>query len=279
MSRRSTRLLYTNTTYFTGFTEMDSPTVKVKRGSQCSVQGGKYEQKVHDVVSQCLLQDSDRNISFNTQLSSQLGGSTAVNDLQCNFNETNDIGIEIKKNGSPDYTHCKMFYDDNEPVQKWRAAYNAKSKVPEACKKIYDNLLQNTCLFNNEKTPFMERDLTLTEWNHIKKSTDKWNDVYVPVPSNTIQSLYKTKGCQYIQVEKHGLYHLGEDICGFGVPEFQVEQRIRIRIKVHHSKNAKGFCALSVMAAAQPVSLKKLVPSPYSLDNVQKLPPKLLFTV
>jgi hypothetical protein len=56
------------------------------------------------------------------------------------------------------------------------------------------------------------------------------------------------------------------------VPYFKCEQRIRIRIKVHSRSGAGGFASLSITAAAQPVNLKNIAASPYSLDALEKVP-------
>lgn len=77
----------------------------------------------------------------------------------------------------------------------------------------------------------------------------------------------------YIQIsDGYGLYHYLNDICGFGVPLFQIKQQLRIRTKIHTKKNKKGFCSLSVTIACYPKKIKDLVPSIYSLDDKTKLP-------
>jgi hypothetical protein len=73
------------------------------------------------------------------------------------------------------------------------------------------------------------------------------------------------------------LYHLGNDICGFNVPEFICEQQLRIRTKIHTKKNTKGFCKLSVTVACQPINIKKLIKSNYNLDNINLLPKNLIY--
>ena len=119
-----------------------------------------------------------------------------------------------------------------------------------------------------------QRDKIL-QW---KKKTNKWDDIYIDIPSDTITKLYQAKKCNYIQISDGcGLYHLGNDICGFDVPLFKIEQQIRIRTKIHTKKNKKGFCNLSVTVACQPKNIKELIPSKYSLDNKDKLPPILIF--
>ena len=89
--------------------------------------------------------------------------------------------------------------------------------------------------------------------------------------------LYGEKNCSYIQISEKGLYHLGNDICDFKVPAFICEQRLRIRTKIHKKKNKKGFCKLSVTIACQPINIKNLINSKYSLDNPMKLPLNLSY--
>jgi hypothetical protein len=78
-------------------------------------------------------------------------------------------------------------------------------------------------------------------------------------------------------VSDKGLYYLENDVCCFNVPEFICEQQLRIRIKVHKTKNNKGFSQLSVTISCQPKNINKLVNSDYSLDNRMKLPNNLVY--
>jgi hypothetical protein len=85
--------------------------------------------------------------------------------------------------------------------------------------------------------------------------------------------LYKAKGCSYVQIsDGYGLYHLGNDVCNFDVPLFNIEQRLRIRTKIHTRKDKKGFCKLSITIACQPKDIKTIPQSKYSLDDKDKLP-------
>jgi hypothetical protein len=124
----------------------------------------------------------------------------------------------------------------------------------------------------------LERKLTYEDWKTIKHANPEFKDHYLVCPPDTIANLYKEKHCQYIQVLGKGLYHTGEDVCGFGVPIFQCEQRIRIRCKVHKEKGADGFASLSVTAAAQPSksNMPDLPKSPFSLDSVPTMPTQLV---
>jgi hypothetical protein len=232
-----------------------------KKGAGCSKSGLKYEVKVHEIVSKVTLDGE----LFNSQLSSELGGSSSRNDLCC----INNIGIEIKKYNTPDWMQCSLKYTD-----RWRGS--DKCKIPKESRDIFDELLLNINLFGGKIPPFINEKITYEKWCEIKQESSTWNDVYINIPDTTITNLYKNKGCQYIQISEYGLYHLGCDIYNFDVPKFIVEQQIRIRIKVHSTKNKNGFCSLSVTAACQPKNIKNLTKSLYSLDDINKLPTSLM---
>lgn len=243
---------------------------KNRKGSQCSISGNAYENTIYQIVKNCTINGK----SFNTQRKEELAGSSSKNDIECDYNTTKDIGIEIKKCNTPDWMQCSIKYNDN--TKKWEGSNNCK--IPDACKTIFENLINTKNLYDGHVPPFMERSITHEEWITIKKGTNKWDDIYFDIPSDTIATLYKSKGCKYIQISNcYGLYHLGEDICNFNVPYFNIEQQLRIRTKIHSTKNKKGFCSLSVTVAAQPKQMKRLPPSTYSLDNKSNLPLCLLY--
>lgn len=55
---------------------------------------------------------------------------------------------------------------------------------------------------------------------NIKNETNDFNDMYIHCSNDIIKKLYSEKKCNYIQISEKGLYHLGNDICNFNVPEF-----------------------------------------------------------
>lgn len=250
-------------------TTMENVT-KTKKGTQCSVSGGKYERQIHSVLIHCKLDDQP----FSTQSEKELGGSTATNDLVCNYKAPNDIGIEAKICNTPDWMQCSIKY--NTETSQWEGS--ERGKIPPHSRLLFNELLNNVSLFQGQVPPFVSRKMTYEEWKTIKKESNTWNDHYIPIPNNTIQKMYAAKGCQYIQISDYGLYHLGEDVCGFQVPEFTIDQQLRIRIKIHSTSDKGGFCHLSITAACQPIKIKNLTKSPYSLDDSQKLPSNLLYS-
>jgi len=243
---------------------------KKPRGSRCSTEGKKYEYVIHDIVSRCTI---NGKIPFNTQLKEDLAGSSAENDIVCNFIQQNDVPIEIKKMNTPDWMQCSLLY--NTELNKWTGS--SKNKIPNAAKHIFENLIASSNLFNGKIPPFMTINITHEEWLRIKSETTDFNDTYMDCPNDTIANLYAEKGCKYIQISNKGLYHLGDDICNFQVPLFDCEQELRIRTKIHSRSNSKGFCCLSVTIACKPRNIKNLQPSTYSLDNIQMLPNNLTY--
>lgn len=243
----------------------------VEKGSGCSISGKKYELEVYNIVQKCKL----HGITFNTQLEDELGGCSSKNDIECNMNsqDRRDISIEIKKSTTPDWMQCSLKYDTIN--NKWIGT--SKNKIPEASKKVFEDLISTITLFNGNIPPFMIKDITHEEWIKIKDETTDYNDSYIDCPNDTIMKLYREKGCSYIQISDKGLYHLGSDICDFNVPMFICEQRLRVRTKIHQRKNTKGFCKLSVTIACQPKNIHNLVNSQYSLDSITKLPNILIY--
>jgi hypothetical protein len=240
-----------------------------KKGLVCSISGKKYEFEVYNVVKKIKLNGN----MFNTQNEYELGGCSSKNDIECNMNSLRDVSIEIKKLKTPDWMQCSLKYDNTN--NKWLGS--PKNKIPEASKKVVEDLISTTTLFNGNIPPFMLKDITHEEWKKIKNETTDFNDIYIDCPSDTIMKLYSGKGCSYIQISDKGLYHLGNDICDFKVPPFICEQRLRIRTKIHERKNKKGFCKLSVTIACQPKNINNLVNSEYSLDNKMTLPINLIY--
>lgn len=236
-------------------------------GRKCAENGKQYEKRVWSIASKCYFKN---NQSFCVEKST--ASFTNEIDLLCNSQKNEKIGIEIKKARAPDWQQCKLKYDKN--LRKWIPSVKNKKTFH----KLFEELLSNCNLYNGAIPPFIESSITHQEWNKIKRNTNQWNDIYIDIPDDTIQKMYQYKGCHYIQIGNgFGLYHLGEDICGFNVPEFLVPQQIRIRTKVHTRCNKKGFCSLSVMAACQPKNINLLQKSNFSLDDNTKLPQNLFF--
>jgi len=236
-------------------------------GSGCSVSGKNYEVKIAKTCK--TVRSPYIDMAFNTQDLSTLGGCGADIDIKLNWRTESDIGVEAKR-PTPDWMQMKLV-KNKEGV--WVGVEGGK--IPPVSKTVFETIIGAANLFGGKTPTFLERPVTHSEWTAIKKETPEFKDHYISCGTNTISQLYKAKGCQYIQVDGKGLYHTGEDTCEFDVPYFECPQQIRIRLKVHTRSNKKGVMCLSVMAAAQPIKLKDLKESSFSLDAEAKLPKNL----
>jgi len=249
----------------------------IARGTNCSKEGKKYEMTIFNIAKMCRIIDErgGTNRAFNTQSSTELGGCNSRNDIECNFMGNGDVPIEIKKANTPDWMQCSIKYDTISG--KWRGS--DKNKIPDRSKQLFESLIDAIPIFNGKIPPFISKKVTHIEWLDIKKGTRDYDDMYLSCPDDTIKRLYSEKGCRYIQISGKGLFHLGEDVCGFDVPEFICSQKLRVRTKIHSRSDAHGFCSISVTVACQPIDIKKMVPSNYSLDTIETLPSNLMYII
>lgn len=136
------------------------------KGSQCSISGNNYEKQIYNVVKNCNINDKP----FNTQNVENLGRSSCQNDMNCNFKNIEDIGIEIKKHNTPDWMQCSIKYDINS--NKWKIS---KGKNPKECGEIFMELISNLWLYDGDIPPFIINPITYDEWIQIKNKTKPIN--------------------------------------------------------------------------------------------------------
>lgn len=212
----------------------------IKKGSNCSKSGKKYENEVYTII---------KNSPF---VIGQGGGSSHAPDINC----VDDKSIEVKKASAPDW---------GQTVLKWKNdSWFSKSE-------LFNKYLNK---LNMKHPPFLQNNMIYEEWLKIKS---EYKDEYIDIDDNAINEYYRKKGTYYIQIsDGYGLYHLGDDVFNLGVPKFEIKQRMRVRVKVHSRSNNNGYAKLSVTGALQPINLNQLMKSPYSLDNMDKLPSNLL---
>ena len=239
-----------------------APAPAVARGSRCSVSGRRYETHVWNIVQRCA--DVSGWVPLAGDGARLGGGSSHAHDLQIAWRGQR-VPIELKRSFKvPDWGQAILERRDDG---RW--AVKKDNPVIQSALDVWQQDAGEDVLWDGRTPSFLDNDITHATWLNEKHA---FKDAYLDVDSKAIADYYADKGVAYIQVGRGaGLYHTGEDVCGFGVPEFVCEQRIRIRIKVHTRKNKAGHCRLSVTAALQPARL--LPDSPYSLDSTATLPP------
>jgi hypothetical protein len=248
--------------------ELDDTAFRIlPRGSGASINGKAYENMVLRTVRKLYHNDDPFCVETET------AGSSGNHDILCTFNNES-IPIEVKIYNAPDWKQLSI----TPTGETWRAKLNRDREFA----KLFENLIEGEPIFDGKIPPVIKRNMTQSEWHAYKdKKKPRFDDWYKPCHPTFISEVYKAVGCYYIQISDYGLYHTGEDVCGFNVPLFSCKSQIRVRVKIHSScikqGPRQGYVSASVMCAAQPVdsSLRDLEKSPYSLDDVKKAPTHL----
>jgi hypothetical protein len=207
----------------------------VSRGKNCLKNGVQYEKTCLDVLNRLLY----NNIPIKAN---NTAGSKNEVDIVCTVGEQ-VFGVEIKNKGA--------FEGGSKKLVETERGMGIKDEC------IHKYVIGDNTLYNG-------RMFSKNEIDHFK------TDLYIDALPRTISEYYFKKGSQYIQIEKLGLYHTGEDLLNLGVPLFTCENtRLRIRSTKHRYTD---------ITAALQFDRKKIVQSPYSIDGTGELPPSLKIT-
>jgi hypothetical protein len=241
--------------------DIENLLITVAARGKCAANGEKYEQDTLNVCQKIKFKGHSEPLT----LKKSTAGSSAGIDLIITHGN-NEIGIECKKK-FVEGMQMSLRYDKINRI--WKSGN--KNKIPYVAKELFEKNIAETNLFNSKIPIFMNKNITHDEWLCVKKNSSDFSDHRIPCSNDLISKMYYAKGCQYIQIGSHGLYHTFQDVCGFGVPYFTCESSIRIRTKIHARKNKQGYMAASVTSSVVP-NMSKIKKSSYSLDNFDSLP-------
>lgn len=249
---------------------------KFEKGKLIAESGLNYELGVYNLLKNLLVSPAGEyfNYNLNTQTIEEIKDTNKKHDIICNYFKSNKskcekIPIELKKYRTPDWSQISIEYDETNKC--WVPHNN--SKVCKANKQLLAPYIKNMSMYDNKNPVFYSKTFKVAEWNKYKEENPELvKDYFIDIPNDTIKKLYKNSGCYYIQVsDGYGLYHLGNDIYRFGVPEFICEQVLRIRVK--RCGTRRGSVRLKLVMSPQPKNNCSTLPkSPYSLDKINKLP-------
>lgn len=156
------------------------------------------------------------------------------------------IGLEAKNFGTSEGGQRAFALEDGRLV----IPNLPRNRIHRAC------LPEGFVPFEGRIPSFKKGDLTRETWD---KERELFRDQHIRCSSTAIADYYRMKGSSYIQIQGMGLYHTGQDVCGWGVPLFSCPTHIRIRCKTH-----KGNVPTTVQAALN-YRKERLVKSPYCL--------------
>jgi hypothetical protein len=185
------------------------------------------------------------------------GSNRHVNDIQIPY-KGRKVDVEVKHTKGAEFGQCRAVLKDG---------------VLEPSNPLFQDCIAHTELFGGNIPPFLQKkSLLFHEWEAV---SSQFKDEMYPASRTSISEYYFQKGNSYIQIKGLGLYHTGEDVCGFGVPYFECLTQLRVRCKRHGIKCpiTKKDIPTSVMTSFWIKTPPP--PSPYSLDNPATFPPSL----
>ncbi len=216
---------------------------RASRGGAAARSGFAYERAVHARLLALL---------WNTEpvrLSDPAGASKKDHDLTM---LNNGLTLEAKTKGANEGGGCTL------------RLVNGSFQLPE--QSVLRSFLPPDLVLWGGKVPScLTGDRSVETWMAEKGS---FEGVYIPAAPSAVADYYRAKGTMYMQIEGRGLYHTGEDVLGWGVPKFEPECRVRIRLKQHGSGSVPQDCQ-----ACFNYSGKTLPPTPYDLMDSTRLPP------
>jgi hypothetical protein len=213
------------------------------RGAAAAKSGFEYEREVHAFL-QTLIWKGET-----VRLSDPAGANKHAHDITM---LNNGMTLEAKTSGATEGGGCTMSL--KEGVFQLPEQSVLRSFFPP-----------NFSPWNGKVPSFLTGDKSEATWLAEK---DSFRGIYIPASPSAVADYYRAKGTMYMQIEGRGLYHTGEDALGWGVPKFEPECRVRIRLKQHHSGSVPQDCQ-----ACFNYNGKTLPPSPYDLLDPTRLPP------
>jgi hypothetical protein len=79
------------------------------------------------------------------------------------------------------------------------------------------------------------RKFTVPTPQFKKKDVDydyqNFKDFFVDIPKDSVAKYYNSKKTYYIQIGGYGLYHMGSDPANLGTQEFDLQLKLRVRLK------------------------------------------------
>jgi hypothetical protein len=219
------------------------PRIHRGRGAASAQSGFAFERAVHTQLLTLLWKDET------VRLSDPAGANKTAHDITM---LNNGLTLEAKTNGATEGGGCTMRLVDGA------------FQLPD--QSVLRRFLPPDLVLWGGKVPScLTGDRSVETW-HAEKGSFK--GVYIPALPSAIADNYKAKGTMYMQIEGRGLYHTGDDPMGWGVPKFEPECRVRIRLKQHGSSPVPQDCQ-----ACFNYDPKSLPPTPYDLMDMTRLPP------
>jgi hypothetical protein len=217
-------------------------TLKKSRGKNSFKHGNMYEQRICDKLKTLCYKQLPIDVH-------STAGSTPEPDIKTTIQVDGvpvNVCFEIK-NGGAFEGGCAKFVPTLGGM-----------KIEKEC--IHKSILGDAVVYDGHILPWCEGKRTAEDWERVKHIFGR--DIYMDAAPDAIAKYYREKGVYYVQIEKLGLYHTGNDILGLGVPMFVCKVAMRSR----SSKHKKKGIPTDVTGGLQ-FERSSLQSSPYDLDS------------
>lgn len=181
-----------------------------------------YESKINDNLKKFKIQKSNFRPA---------GSDPNAPDAMLTYKDE-DYKIEVKLDLNVDFGQGSLDYDLKK--SKWILG-GAKTPAADQMREFL-TAIGVVKIVNKKWGPKgAPRKFTVPTSQYKKADVEhdykNFKDVFVDIPKTAVADYYNTKKTYYIQIGGYGLYHMGEDIADLGTEEFDLQLRLRIRIK------------------------------------------------
>lgn len=188
--------------------------VKKSRGKNCLKNGLIYQGSIYNKLKNKSINDNPVEIE-------QVEKSDAGPDIVIKY-ENLKIGVEVKNRRAFEGGSRKMKFDES------------KSRLVFDDDTIHSSLLNDRCIYEGKNLPYYEGKKSNEDYEKVKDIFTR--EERIDIESDKISKYYTGTGVYYIQIERFGLYHTGNDILKLGVPFFECKQCLRIRTSKHKKR-------------------------------------------
>jgi hypothetical protein len=159
------------------------------------------------------------------------GSDSNAPDAQLTYNKE-DYKIEIKLDLNVDFGQGSLEYDLENG--KWILG-GAKTPAAQQMREFLTAIKVPSLVNKKWGSIGAPRRYTVPTSQFKKKDVDydytNFKDFFVKIPKDSVANYYNSKDTYYIQIGGYGLYHMGSDPANLGTKEFDLELKLRVRIK------------------------------------------------
>lgn len=217
-----------------------------------------YEEKINSDLKKYKLQ----SLSFSPAKS-----NPNAPDAEITYNKK-DYKIEVKLDLDVDFGQGSLDYDLQK--NKWILG-GAKTASAEQMREFLTSIKVPQIVQKEWGKHGAPRRFTVPLKFFKKSDVDydykKFTNKFINIPKTAVANYYDSKQTYYIQIGGYGLYYMTKDIANLGVPELDLQLKLRIRLKRGGSNPIYNY-RFTTAIIAEKNSLSK---SKYNLDDVDFL--------